>query len=196
MDKMSEHIFTGQEAALAYAICAERLYGQDGSFLNLNPSVIPIFVSQLFQSLEVSIKYAGIKSGLFTMDEARSRLKGAGHGIKELATFAVERLGGDPFEPIVMAITFSNDGKATSNDIIRKMIYGDELEETRRCYRSRRLGYAEVADGDFSIITPIPMWIETVKQTAANLQSTADILSQWKSSGSKSKHFAIWLKDR
>jgi hypothetical protein len=186
------HIFNLGEAAMAYALCAERICGNDPDFLNANPSVIPIFVSQLFQSLEISIKHAGIESKLFTLDEARSDKTGKGHGVKELAELAVKRLGGDKgdFSPIVNAMTFS----ITINnavDIIKKMICGKEFEKTRKCYSTRSLGYAAVSDGDFAIINPIQNWVETVKQTAANLKSTIDVLSQWKVFPSKSKVFML-----
>ncbi|MBM4348568.1 MAG: hypothetical protein FJ106_01570, partial [Deltaproteobacteria bacterium] len=63
MNKKAKHVYTGQEAAIAYALSAERIAGSDANFLNENQAVIPIFVSLLFQSLEISIKYAGIESG-------------------------------------------------------------------------------------------------------------------------------------
>ncbi len=194
MNTQKNHIFTGRESALAYALSAERLFGHDYSFLNNNPAVIPILVSLLFQSLEISIKHAGIASGLFTENEARNRAMRSGHGIKQLASLAVEKLGGDPFEPILMAMCHFNE-HPRSKEIIRLMICGDEFERTRESYATRCLGYAQVADGDFAIIEDVASWIESVKQTAANVDKTIDILSQWKSLPSKSKHFAIWLRD-
>jgi hypothetical protein len=62
MAQQTSHIFTLQEAAMGYVLSAESIFGDDVNFLNSNPSVIPIFVSQMFQSLEISIKYAGIWS--------------------------------------------------------------------------------------------------------------------------------------
>jgi len=193
MTKQTNRIFTGHEAAIAYALAAERIFNNDYDFLNTNPSVMPIFVSQLFQSLEISIKHAGIASGLFTEDEARARQMRSGHGIKELATLAVEKLGGNPFEPILMAMTYFNTYQ-NSKEIIRKMICGQEFEKTRECYASRSLGYAQVSNGDFALINDIPSWIAAVKETASNLPRIIDILSQWKASPSKSKHFAIWVR--
>jgi hypothetical protein len=183
-------MYTGIEAAMAYAIAAEKLFGSDGAFLKANPPVVPIFVSHLFQSLEISIKTVGIESGLFTIEEARARVNRSGHGIKELAALAVEKLGGAIYDPIVMAMTFSNANNRSSV-FVRLMISGAEAEKTRASYASRRLGYGEVADGDFGMIDPIPEWIESVKQTAANLPSTIRILQQWKASPSQSKHFMI-----
>lgn len=195
MGVSSPRIFSLEEAAAAYALVAENILGGDAAFLNASPAIVPIFVSMLFQSLEISIKHAGIESGLFTMQEARNRQNRSGHGIKELAALAVENLGGDPFDPIVMAMTFSNSGDRSSQ-FIHEMICGRKMEKTRDAYASRRLGYGEVYEGDFALINPIVEWVSAVKQTAVNLPKTIDILSQWHSSASKSKHFAIWLQGR
>jgi hypothetical protein len=188
--KTGNHIFTGQEVALAYALCAECLFGQGEDFLNENPMVMPIFVSHLFQSLEISIKHAGTESGLFTMQEARNTQKG--HGINELATLAIGKLGGKGSD-LVMALTCFSPEDVRSSTIIAKMIYGKEFDTTRRCYCSRRLGYAEVENGEFRILDPIQEWVAAVKQTAINLNSTIEILTQWMASSSNSKHFAIWF---
>lgn len=188
-------MFSLDEAAVAYALAAEHMFSGDDVFLDTNPAVVPIFVSLLFQSLEISIKHAGVESGLFTMQAARNRQNRSGHGIRELASLAVEKLGGNPFDPIVMAMTFSNSGDRSSQ-FIREMICGSKMENTRDAYASRRLGYGEVYEGDFALINPIAEWVAAVKQTALNLPTTIDILSQWRSSASKSKHFAIWLHER
>lgn len=188
-------MYTGLEAAEAYAVAAERVFGDNGTFLTGNPGVVPIFVSNLFQSLEISIKTAGIESGIFSMQEARARVNRSGHGIKELATLAVEKLGGDPFDPIVMAMTFGN-ANSRSATFISSMIAAPELEKTRESYASRRLGYGEVAEGDFGLIHPISEWIESVKLTATSLPTTIQILTRWMASPSRSKHFAIWLKQK
>jgi hypothetical protein len=195
MNTAAPHMFSLEEAAIGYALAAEHMFGSDAAFLNSNPAVVPIFVSLLFQSLEIAIKHAGIESGLFTIEEARSRQNRSGHGIKELAALAVEKLGGNPFDPIVMAMTFKN-ANSRSGSFIRKMIAAPELEKTRESYASRRLGYGQVAEGDFALIHPIPEWIESVKQTAVGLPPTIQILTQWKASPSKSKHFAIWIRGK
>ena len=119
----------------------------------------------------------------------------SGHGIKELAMLAVERLGGKPFQPIMMAMTYFNSTQS-SKEIVRLMVSGSQFEKTRECYASRCLGYAQVRDGDFALVNDIPTWIKSVKETAKNLTKTIDILRQWKSSISKSQHFGIWLKGR
>jgi len=191
---MGAHMFNLQEAAVAYAIAAEHIFGGDAAFLQANGAVVPLFVSMLFQSLEISIKCAGIESELFTETDARSRQHGSGHRIKELSALADERLGGDGFNPIVMALTFVAGGKRPAQ-FVRNMICGEDMEDTREAYASRRLGYGQVHEGDFSILYPIPEWVEAVKQTALTLPKTVDILTQWQKSSSPSKHFAIWLNE-
>lgn len=189
------HIFTGQEAAIAYALSAERICGEDASFLNSNPSCVPIFVSLLFQSLEISIKQAGIESGLFTIEEARSRKCRSGHGINELAALAVEKLGGNRsnLRPLVMAMTFEHKGQ-NSKSIIKEMICGAKLAKTRESFATRCLGYEQVATGDFQIIEPLRDWIEAVKETANNIPQAIKIIDGWKTSTSTSKRFMIWFK--
>ena len=83
-----------------------------------------------------------------------------------------------------------------SSSILRKMIADPEMERTRNSYASRRLGYGQVAEGDFGLIHPITKWIESVKQTAVGLPTTIQILKQLKASPSKSKHFAIWIQEK
>lgn len=189
------HMYTGCEAAMAYVLSAERIFGEGDGFVDANPACVPIFVSLLFQSLEISIKHAGIESGLFSMREARLRQRGSGHGVKKLAALAVEKLGGDPFDPIVTAMTFASRGPNTG-EIIQQMICGPELEQTRQSYASRNLGYGQVTEGDFAVIEPVKHWIAALKETAANLSSTIHVLSQWKASSSSSKNFAIWVTDK
>jgi len=191
MRNATNNIFTAQEAAMAYALSAEKIFGNDCEFLNANPHVIPIFVSQLFQSLEISIKHAGIASGLFTENEARDFAMRRGHGIEELASLAVEKLGGNSFTPILMALTHCNAG-INSKEIIQQMISGKAFEKTRDKYASRCLGYGQVADGEFALIDDITSWIAAVKETASNLPKAIEALKQWKASPSESKHFAIW----
>ena len=186
-------MFTLEDAAIAYAISAERMCENQAELLNTHPALVPIFVSHLFQSLEISIKFAGIESGLFTSSEARSKANGNGHGINELASLAIERIGAETCEPLLMALRFGTP--SGSGGCIREMIEGPRLQRSRKAYCTRRLGYAEVSEGDFALIRPIQSWVEDVKQTATNLKSAVDILSQWKTSSSKSKHFAIWLQD-
>ena len=194
MDGTSGRMFNLGEAAVAYAVAAEHMLGEDASFLENNAAVVPVFVSMLFQSLEISIKYAGIEAGLFNAKEARYRQNRSGHGIRELSALAADRLGGDPFEPIVTAMTFSTRAERAAQ-FVREMICGESLEKTRESYASRRLGYGEVREGDFALVHPIGEWVEAVKQTAVALPKTIDVLSQWRESTSASRHFAIWLTD-
>lgn len=194
MNTSGAHMFSLDEAAVAYAAAAEHMFAGDAALLNDTPAVVPLFVSMLFQAIEISIKHVGVESGLFTMQEARSRKNRSGHGVKELAALAVEKLGGDPFDPIIMAMTCTNKSPR-SERFIREMICGPALEKTRESYTTRCLGYGEVYTGDFAIIDPIAEWIDSVKQTAVNLSKTVDILSKWKASASASKHFAVWFRE-
>ncbi len=94
------------------------------------------------------------------MAEARNR----GHQLKELALLALKRLDNSSnLDHFVTAMTLSNTKELRSSVFIRKMIYGHELEKTRICYSDRSLGYEEVSDGDFGIISPEADWIESVK---------------------------------
>jgi len=190
--KSKQHIFTGTETAMAYAISAERLCENNTNFLKANPTCVPIFVSLLYQSLEISIKQAGIDSGLFTLQEVLHRQYRSGHGIEEIAALAVEKLGGNNFEPVIMAMTFKNQ-KNNSAEIINQMICGKKLKRTRECYASRCLGYAQVSEGDFAIIKPVKQWVDAVKETALNLPSAINVITQWKNTAKKSEHFLIWL---
>jgi hypothetical protein len=186
------HFFSLADAAQAYALSAERIGGDDATFLDQNKAIIPIFVSQLFQSLEISIKYVGISSKLFTESEVRTKNMRSGHGLSEIASLAAVRLGGTTPDPLVMAMTYFNR-LPQSSEIISKMIYGKEFEKTRESYGSRNLGYGQVGDKDFALIQDISMWVESVKQTALHLPQAVEVVSKWRSSPSASGHFAIWV---
>jgi hypothetical protein len=175
------YIFTLEDAAIAYAKAAEHMLGGDVDFLNSNKAIIPLFVSMLFQSLEISIKHAGVQSGLFTANEVRKKECLSGHGIKEIAALAAKKLGKKSSMPIVSAMTISSQNQHAKS-IISQMIYGNEMENTRIAYATRCLGYGEVRDGDFAIINPIIDWVESVKQASENLPQTIDLLTQWQSS--------------
>lgn len=189
MKTQKKRMYSLQEAATGYAAAADRLCGQDG-YLDKTPEVVPIFVSNLFLSLEISIKYAGIGSGLFSIEEARRA--GKGHGIQELADLATERLGGETSD-LITAMTCVCDHDTRARTIIDEMIQGQKFEGTRKLHLSRRLGYAEISDGEMQILNPVHEWIDALKQVAEKLPQTISILSQWKKSPSHSKHFAIWF---
>lgn len=192
MSASAPAMFTRQDAALAYALSAERLLGSDAAFLQTNHAVIPIFVTQLFQSLEISIKHVGLASNLITEAEARARQVRSGHGIHELATLVNERLQANTFDPLVQALTLrrSNLGHA---QIIRKMISGAEFERTRESYATRKLGYGQVSEGDFAVVEGLAPWVAAIKQTAIDLPTIVSIVSQWASQAGRSGPFAIWF---
>jgi hypothetical protein len=190
MDKKTPRMFTGCETALAYAISAEKICGNNADFLNANPPVVPIFVSLLFQSLEISIKRAGIDSRLFTIGQAKQCRHG--HGIQELAALLDNRLGDNRFGAVIMAMTFAST-HPNRKKIIKEMICGHRLQKTRESYAFRQLGYGEVAEGDFATIQPLSDWIKSVKETASNLPKIIETLSDWKILPIKPKHFTRWL---
>ena len=192
MATVTSPIFRLDEAAVAYALSAERILGKDRSFLSENSAVIPIFVSHLFQSLEISIKHMGIEAGLFAEHEARDRSKRSGHGIAEISSLAAQRLRSTTIAPLIMALTFNT--VADAQNVIHKMICGAEFEKTRNAYANRQLGYAQVADGDFALLSDLQAWVEVIKATALNLGNCVAVVKQWKQSQGTCNSFAIWIK--
>ncbi len=187
-------MFNLQEAATAYAKGAERILGEDGKFINENQEVVPVFVSLLFQSFEISLKHLGIEAKLFSEQEARDKkLTKNGHGIREIADLVNTRLGADSDYPVVMALTAGlNDSQ--SSDIIHKMIYAPEFDATRQSYQSRDLGYAQLKQGELALLNGLKPWVMAVRNVANNLPISIQVVTEWKNSSSNSKHFAIWYK--
>ena len=191
MNQQDAHIFDFEEAALAYAITAEKMIEGDGKLLEAEPAVVPIFVTMLYQSLEISLKHVGIESNLFNRHETFKKQTKKGHGVEDLARLAYERLGSSSYDPIIAAMTYNNCGH-NSALVIREMIYGDRMSKTREVYASRRLGYGEIGNSDFALINPLEEWVCAVKETAENIQKAIDIISQWhKSSSINSENFLI-----
>lgn len=192
MTTVPKHIFALNEAAVAYALSAERILGNDTDFLKAHEALIPIFVAQLFQSLEISIKHVGIETGLFNKNEVRSRTMRNGHGITEIADLAKQRMGSRTLSPLISALTYGIDDTLVKH-VVAKMVFGEEFENTRSIYATRALGYAEVVNGDFALIDGLRNWVEAVKAVSINLPNCVSILSQWKQAESNSQSFEIWL---
>lgn len=187
-------MFNLQEAAIAYAKSAERILGEDESFLNGNQEVIPVFVSTLFQSLEISLKHLGIESQLFSAKESRDRkLTKNGHGIKEIADLINNRLWADKDYPVIMALTAGLNSPQTA-DILRKMVFAKEFESTRQSYQTRNLGYCQLKSGDLALVNALKPWCDVVLAVAKNLPAAISVVSEWKISSSSSQRFAIWYK--
>jgi hypothetical protein len=185
-------MFTQQDTALAYAKGAERILGEDGTYINKNRELIPVFVSLLFQSLEISLKHLGLEAGLFTQKEARNKkLTGNGHGIKELADLVNSRLGADKDYPVVIALT-ADLKNSQASDFLQKMIFAKEFDSTRQAYKSRNLGYSQLKPGELKLLNGFKPWADAIKEVAENLPTAIRIVSEWKNSSSNSKHFAIW----
>lgn len=187
-------MFNLQEAAKAYAKAAERILGEDAEYLNKNQELVPVFVSLLFQSIEISLKHLGIDAALFTEKEARNRkLTKNGHGVREIADLINTKLGADKDYPVVNALTAGlNDG--WEREILRKMLFGPEFDATRQSYQSRNLGYAKLNQGDFALVKGIKPWATAVRNIAENLPTAVGVVKEWKSSPSSSSHFAIWYQ--
>lgn len=187
-------MFTLQEAALAYAKAAECVLGQDSEFINQNQELVPVFTLLLFQSIEISLKHLGIAAGLFTEQESRDRkLTKNGHGVKEIADLVNRRLGANSDYPVLTALTVGlNDG--WESEILEEMVYGSDLEATRKAYESRNLGYANLHQGDFALVQGLKPWATAVRSIAENLPKAVEVVKQWNASSSSSKHFAIWYK--
>lgn len=190
-------MFNFQEAAIAYAKGAERILGEDATFLNDNQEVVPVFVSLLFQSLEISLKYLGLETKLFSEQEARDRkLTKNGHGIREIADLVNKRLGADRDYPVVMALTAGLDN-SQAGDFVQKMIFAKELDSTRQLYQSRNLGYSQLKSGELKLLKvngELRPWVVAIREVAENLPTAIRIVTEWKNSSSNSKHFAIWYK--
>ena len=187
-------MFSLQDTAKAYAKGAKRILGEDASFLNGNQEVIPVFVSLLFQSLEVSLKHLGIESQLFTTTESRDRrLTKNGHGIEEIAALVNDRLGANEDYPVIMALIAGLENTQAA-DILQKMIFSQEFEPTRKSYQNRNLGYAQLKPGDLQLLDGLKPWSDAIEAVAENLPTAIGIVSEWKKSNSNSSHFAIWYK--
>ena len=185
-------MFSLQDTAIAYAKGAKRILGDDVSFLNDNQEVIPVFVSLLFQSLEVSLKHLGIESQLFTSAESRDRkLTKNGHGIEEIADLVNNRLGANKDYPVIMALTAGLQNSQTG-DIVQKMIFSPEFKPTRLSYQSRKLGYSQLKPGDLQLLNGLKPWIVAIEDVSENLPTAIDVVSEWKKSSTNSSTFAIW----
>ena len=187
-------MFSLQDTAIAYAKGAKRILGEDASFLNSNQEVIPVFVSLLFQSLEISLKHLGIESQLFTSTESRDRkLTKNGHGIEEIADLVNNRLGANKDYPVIMALTAGLENSQT-RDIVQKMIFSPEFKPTRQSYQSRNLGYSQLKPGDLQLFNGSKPWVVAIEEVAENLAMAIRIVSEWKKSNTNSSTFAIWYK--
>ena len=187
-------MFSLQDAAIAYAKAAKRILGEDAIFLSDNQNVIPVFVSLLFQSIEISLKHLGIESQLFTKQESRDKkLTKNGHGVKEIADLVNDRLGANKNYPVIMALTAGLKNTQTAG-ILEKMIFAQEFEPTRRSYQNRNLGYAQLTSGELQLLNELKPWVVAVEEVAQNLPVAIGIVSKWKKSNSNSTTFAIWYK--
>lgn len=187
------HLFVRADAALAYANVADRIVGDSADYLDKNPAVVPLFVQSLFQSLEISIKHVGIESTLINEHDLRDKKTTKnGHGVNELCAMLCAALRAETKRPLVSALTF-NASDPQFFSLIGEMIYGEGFDRTREMYARRRLGYGEVAAGDFAIVADARRWVDAVIYVASNLSAAIRILGEWKSSDKASSTFGIWM---
>lgn len=187
-------MFTMQEAALAYAIGAERVLGDDATYMENNQELVPIFVSLLFQSLEISLKHLGLKTGLFTEQEARDKKRKNGHGVKEIADLLNERMSANNDRPVLMAL-IANLRNKLAEAFLQKMLFEEEFESTREAYASRDLGYCQLKPDELALPDGLRPWVVVIKQTAQNLPNAIQIVSEWRNSNSQNPEpFAIWFQ--
>ena len=179
--------------AVSYAKGAERLLGEDASYLRDNPDMVPQFVNSLFQSLEISMKEFGVKSGLVTDVEIKGGPRGKignGHDIKKLGGLLRERLGNILSRPLVNILTHGIDDDVSV--IIEKMIFSEEFEATRSSYTKRKLVYhAELEPGDMQIVPFLKPWLTSVKSVSENINNAVALVKKWKTTGSE-QSFRDW----
>lgn len=187
-------MYSLQDAAIAYAKAAKRILGEDAIFLSDNHNIIPVFVSLLYQSIEISLKHLGIESQLFTRQESRDRqLTKNGHGVKEIADLVNDRLGANKNYPIIIALTAGLNNTQTA-EILQNLIFSLEFEPTRRSYQNRNLGYAQLTSGELQLFNGLKPWVVAVEEVAQNLPVAIGVVSEWKKSNSNSTTFAILNK--
>ncbi|BHH83682.1 hypothetical protein [Desulforhopalus sp. 52FAK] len=167
----------------SYVKAAERILGDDVTYLNDNPDMVPQFVNALFQSIEVSLKKLGEKSSLTSADEIRERrLVGNGHDIEKIGNLLKDKLGGVSSRRLVRILTDGIEDDVSV--IIEKMIFGDDFESTRGSYKNRRLVYhSELEAGDVQIVQGLKEWLDAVKAVAENIDNAAGLVKRWKESG-------------
>lgn len=165
--------FTLQEVALAYALCAERLVANDPNVLNTHFGTVPVLVHLLYQSLEISLKYIGRRFHLLDGKDIKGhRLENRSHDVKALADAIQVGFPGYDFVALLSAAV--TDDSLNANHIGR-MLTSDEFADTRRAYKRRKLGYAELKS--FTIFSShIQEWIRAVKDTAQNLDKFIGVL--------------------
>jgi hypothetical protein len=184
------NMYSLQDAAKAYAKGAKRSLGEDANFLNANLEIVPIFVSLLFQSLEISLKHLGIESGLFTRDEA---IKQMGHDVKKIAVTVNQRLGVNKDYPVIKLLTYGAPPTNKFDKRIQLMLFSSGFEPTRKSYQKRTLGYLELKQGDLQLLTKgVKPWVDAIEYVSENLPSAISVVSQWEKSKSSSTNFEKW----
>lgn len=164
--------FSLQEAALAYAICAERLVINDPHVLNTHYGTVPVLVHLLYQSLEISLKHIGHRFHLLNGKDSEGRRLHHSHDVESLAKAIQAGFPGYDFMTILSAAVTDD---SINLNFIGRMLLSDELKDTRTAYQNRTLGYAEL--DSFPIFASyILEWVKAVKDTAENLENCIEAL--------------------
>lgn len=97
----------------------------------------------------------------------RSKRVWNGHGIEELVNLAIESSRFQSSESFMKAFNF-HERSDLHKRAINEMVFGKSFANTRKNYATRNLGYGEVCDGDFSIVSDLGVWVDAVKNVALN----------------------------
>jgi len=163
-DKQSD--YTRPEVALAYAICAERLFAGNPKIFTDEPATVPVLVHLLFQSLEISLKHVGRHFNLwpeYFVNKKESLDKS--HDVKAL-THALH--AGFPTVHIRVILLAAVIDDRLGAEFIGRMLTAPEFEDTREAYEGRILGYAQLKS--FTIFSShTAEWIQSVKEMSQNL---------------------------
>lgn len=182
-DKQSD--YTRPEVALAYAICAERLFSGNPKIFTDEPATVPVLVHLLFQSLEISLKHVGRHFNLwpdYCVNKKKSLDKS--HDVKAL-TYAIQ--AGFPNVHIRVILLAAVIDDRLGAEFIGRMLTAPEFEDTREAYEGRNLGYAQLKS--FTIFSSnTAEWIQSVKEMSQNLGTFIRYLENIRDSGDTLGH--------
>jgi len=174
MPKEAKTSYNRPEIAVAYALCAERLYAGNPKFFTEQEACVPVLVHLLYQSLEISLKHIGRHFNLWP--EYAPGVKGSldrSHDLRKVANALQEII---PKTPLRVLMSFGGENPLGAN-FIGRMLTAAEFEDTRAAYNNRTLAYAEI--NSFTIFTSnTAEWIQAVKGLAQTLEKFVGLLEQ------------------
>jgi len=187
-------MYTRRQAARAYALGASRVLGDSSKYFDREPALIPVFVANLFQALEIAMKATAFETGVFTGDRLPNGAAGRnGHDIEQLNQTIDKELELPDQDMCLQAFDQClND--PTQSAIVREMVKGSRFSKTRAAYVDRTLGYAELKEGELEVVQGVKSWSDTLEALTKNLDPAVSVLRQWKSSDSSAEVGAIWYR--